>query len=108
MPTRTARNDFAPARFSPSNSIFPEVGLSEPAIRLRSVVLPAPFGPISPTSPPCSISKLTSFTAASPAKYRVTFFSLRMGANGTPRVKGAHKFFKQAQHASRFEQNNQD
>src|SRR5580700_8325412 len=104
MPARTARNDFAPARFSPSNSIFPEVGLSEPATRLRSVVLPAPFGPISPTSPPGSISKLTSLTAASPAKYRVRFFSLRMGANGTPGANKTNQSLIQAHDASWFEQ----
>ena len=60
------------ARDRPSNRISPELGASVPLIRLISVVLPAPFGPITPRiSPRCSI-KLTSSTATRPAKRRVT------------------------------------
>ena len=47
------------------------VPLSErwlPVMRLKTVVLPAPFGPMSPTMVPSSTSKETSFTALSPPK----------------------------------------
>ncbi len=42
----------------PLNKILPELGLSEAEIRLKSVVLPAPFGPMSPMISPCSTWKL--------------------------------------------------
>src|SRR5579885_2808205 len=42
---------------------------------LNSVVLPAPFGPISPTIWPCSTSSDTSSIATIPPKRRVTFLT---------------------------------
>ena len=56
----------------PSNRISPELGASVPLIRLTSVVLPAPFGPMTPRISPCCSVKQTSLTAISPAKRRVT------------------------------------
>ena len=52
------------------------VPLSErwfPVMRLKTVVFPAPFGPMSPTMAPSSTSKETSFTAISPPKDFVRF-----------------------------------
>ena len=40
----------AMARSSPNNSTRPLVGVISPRIRLTVVVLPAPFGPSSPTT----------------------------------------------------------
>ena len=37
---------------------------------LKNVVLPAPFGPIKPTTPPRGITRSTSFTATRPPKER--------------------------------------
>ena len=44
----------------------PRVSGSAPEIRSNMVLLPAPFGPISPRISPARISKLTSFTATRP------------------------------------------
>src|SRR5215470_9181379 len=46
---------------SPMNRIAP--GSGAPAIRLKSVVLPAPFGPMSPVIVPASIARSTPSTA---------------------------------------------
>ena len=37
----------------PSNTISPELAGNTPVIKLKSVVLPAPFGPITPNTSPC-------------------------------------------------------
>ena len=48
----------------PSKTISPDVGGSTPAIRLNSVLLPAPFGPIRPSNSPwLHLEGLTSSTA---------------------------------------------
>ena len=51
---------------SPSNMIEPCVGGSTPAIRLNSVDLPAPLGPISPTISPRPTEIETSLLAIRP------------------------------------------
>ena len=43
-----------PAISSPSKRIEPDVGRSVPAIRLKVVLLPEPFGPIRPRISPCA------------------------------------------------------
>src|ERR1019366_8344900 len=48
------------------NRTVPESGWMKPEIRLNSVVLPAPFGPITARISPGETSKLTSSTAARP------------------------------------------
>jgi hypothetical protein len=47
-----------PVRSSlPSTSSLPEVGMTTPEMALKKVVLPAPFGPMMPTSSPaCSVA----------------------------------------------------
>ena len=57
-----------PRDVSPSNSTRPRVGVSEPAMRLNSVVLPAPLGPIRPVIPPPGSVRLTPSTAREAAK----------------------------------------
>src|ERR687896_1905670 len=53
---------------SPRMTIWPPEGLKSPAIRLKSVVFPAPFGPrIARRSPPTT-SRSTSRTACTPPK----------------------------------------
>src|SRR5260370_14120457 len=60
----------------PSNRIAPAFGRYAPGIKLKSVVLPAPFGPISPTISPASTLKSTALTAARPPNERETLLSL--------------------------------
>ena len=57
-----------PVTSSAPRKMRPESGASTPAIRLNSVVLPAPFGPISPVIEPPAISRLAPSTAATPPK----------------------------------------
>jgi hypothetical protein len=51
--------------FSPSSMIRPESGANCPVMRLISVVLPAPFGPISAWRAPCGSEIETSRVTAS-------------------------------------------
>src|ERR1700752_5085356 len=92
----------------PWKVIVPEVGCSEPAMILRSVVFPAPFGPIKPKIPRSSTWKLTSFRAVSPAKFFVRRSSLRMGATATPCAHEASCFVEHAHHSARLKQDNQN
>src|SRR4051812_37969339 len=50
-----------------SMKISPEVGRWTPARHLPSVLLPAPFSPISAWQPPCLIDSDTSASACTPA-----------------------------------------
>ena len=52
----------------PSKNIEPESGGNTPAIMLKIVVLPAPFGPISALMLPSGISNEASDTAFRPRK----------------------------------------
>ncbi len=52
----------------PSNMTLPWSGCSMPSRQLKNVVLPAPFGPMSPTASPASTSTETSSSALMPAK----------------------------------------
>src|SRR3990172_8325307 len=56
----------------PSKVIVPSSMRLKPAMQLKKVVFPAPFGPITLTMPPCSISKSRLLTATSPPKRLVT------------------------------------
>src|SRR4051812_25778054 len=55
---------------SPSNSIVPEVAGMSPEMTLKSVVLPAPFGPRMARRSPCATSRSTSRTACRPPNRR--------------------------------------
>src|SRR5262249_4346907 len=55
-----------------SRRIAPELGLSKPHTALKSVVLPAPFGPIRPVTMPASAATSTSSSATCPPKRTVT------------------------------------
>ena len=52
----------------PSKMTVPADGLSWPHMQLNSVVLPAPFGPTSPTASPAATDSDTSRNAANPPK----------------------------------------
>src|SRR5579863_3804248 len=108
IPARTAWNERIPVMLRPWKVIVPEVGCSEPAMILRSVVFPAPFGPIRPKIPRSSTWKLTSFSAASPAKFFVRRSSLRMGTTATPCAHEAGCLVEYAHHSAGLKQDNQD
>src|SRR5438067_3237726 len=78
MPERTSANDRMPVTSWPRSSILPEEGLSAPVMSAKSVVLPAPLGPMKPEICPSATLKLTSFKAATPPKYFVSRFTSRM------------------------------
>src|SRR5712691_10290750 len=67
----------------PWKRILPASGRRAPAIRLNSVVLPEPFGPMTPSSSPSSSVKLTSFTDRTPPK---PFDSRSTSSRGMPRL----------------------
>src|SRR5262249_8241965 len=55
----------------------PSSGGRKPVMQLKSVVLPAPFGPMRPTMSPSSMTKDTSLLATRPPKRLVTEASSR-------------------------------
>ena len=59
----------------PAKMMRPASGVWNPEIRLNSVVLPAPLGPITAVTPPSTTSRSTASTATSPPNRRVTLCS---------------------------------
>ena len=55
-----------PAMSRPSSKMRPPSGGTTPVMQLNSVVLPAPFGPISPVMRPASTSRSTPRRARTP------------------------------------------
>ena len=51
---------------APSKRMLPAVGVSAPEMQLNAVVLPEPFGPMSPRISPGLTSKDTEFSAVNP------------------------------------------
>jgi hypothetical protein len=78
-PCASRESGGADSTATPSSQIRPEVGFSSPAIRLKSVVFPAPLGPISPTISPGPTSIVTSSTAATPPKRLISDFADKAG-----------------------------
>src|SRR5512133_2389584 len=64
----------------PNISTRPAVGGKSPEMTLKSVVLPAPFGPRIARRSPATISRLTSRTACRPPKRRPTPRKRRVGS----------------------------
>src|SRR5262249_4943921 len=81
MPRETIACGRRPTRLPPSRRMSPSSGRSSPVIRLKTVVFPAPFGPMSPTIPPAGITRSTSLTATRPPNRRV---SPRTSSTGAP------------------------
>src|SRR5690348_10163167 len=70
MPAAATRSGLHRVMSAPRNRTCPAVGARNPVTRLNRVVLPAPFGPISPTISPSRTSNDTPSTARSPPKVR--------------------------------------
>src|SRR5262249_4616905 len=62
----------------------PASGRSSPVMRLNSVDLPAPFGPMMPSASPAATSRLTPSTALSEPNDRVRFSSFRITPPPSP------------------------
>src|SRR5262245_27063384 len=73
IPRLTTRCGAVRSSELPSNSTSPPSGLYRRVMTLKTVVLPAPLGPISPTMPPSSTSNETSSSATMPPNRRLTF-----------------------------------
>src|SRR5829696_1788949 len=63
----------------PSSKTRPRLGIRTPEMTSKRVVLPAPFGPISPTTSPAHMESDTSWSAAMPPKLTPTSSSSRTG-----------------------------
>ena len=74
---------------APSNAMVPSSGANTPAIRLNSVVLPAPFGPITAKIAPSGTANVTSATARSPLKFFETLATSSNAAMSRLRLVGA-------------------
>ena len=72
MPSRARSWTRSPVMSAPSNSTTPPSVRRMPRMQLKNVVLPAPFGPISPTRSPSSTSMSTSSRATMPANFLLT------------------------------------
>src|ERR1700722_20373590 len=76
------------ARSSPSSSTRPSSGISRPASRRNSVVLPQPEGPSSAKNSPCKISSVSPATALTPEK-RLPTASNRTSGGGAGSLRDA-------------------
>ena len=72
MPRRQSALGRRPVTTSPRNLTSPLSGTRKPFSTLKSVVLPAPFGPMTPRISRSRTSKLTSETATRPMNDLVT------------------------------------
>ena len=82
MPLRVIWCGLRPSSVAPSSVMSPVVGGSRPVIRLNTVVLPAPFGPIRPEIVPGRTAKETSCSTFRPPKWRDTLVSVEELAHG--------------------------
>ena len=87
-PRRAATWGGRPVMSRPSSAIRPRSGLTAPAMQLKSVVLPDPFGPMIPTSSPAPTVRSMSASAVTPAKRLVSPATSRTGG-GHVALRGA-------------------
>src|SRR5215813_7585883 len=79
MPRWGRRGAAIPARLAPSKLMLPAASGTIPEIVLNSVVLPAPFAPITATSSPAFTSIETSDNAVRPPYLALTCSSFSIG-----------------------------
>src|SRR5580704_16861818 len=80
MPRRASRCGGSPVTSRPAYRTFPALGFRKPEIMEKSVVLPAPFGPISAVMRPASADSEAALTASRPPKRRETPSTERSGS----------------------------
>src|SRR5262245_7703431 len=88
----------------PAKTIRPPSGARRPEIWLISVVLPAPFGPITACSSPGMTSKLTSLVTMRPPKFLRKFSRRRTGSGMAP---APHELGREADQAAAREQDDE-
>src|SRR5580658_7603450 len=86
MPSRHRSQRFSLEMSRPSKTIRPALGGKTPAIILKSVVLPAPFGPKMPTISPASTSKSSLSITERPPKARESEASCNIATLSLPRA----------------------
>src|SRR5206468_893217 len=97
-----------PVMSLPQKWTLPAEGRTAPVIRLNSVVLPAPFGPMKPQICRSGMSKLTSFNAATPPKNFVSVWTSRIFTfTPKPTLQQPHGPAHQSHQTIGFEQNDQ-
>src|SRR6056300_1785712 len=96
IPRLATRWAATPSRSRPLNERVPVSGLSKFVSRLKKVVFPAPFGPMSAVITPRCTSRWSTSTAVSPPKVRRTPVAVRIasgfgapGSQATPASAGA-------------------
>src|SRR5437660_12655347 len=105
MPFLTSVAESIPVMSLPWRWTLPPEGRKAPVITLKSVVFPAPLGPMKPQICFSGISKLTSLSAATPPKYLVRALTFRI-ATWSP--KKPKQFLQQAGQTIGFQQDDQD
>src|ERR1700675_3744333 len=88
----------SPVTSRPRISIRPALGASSPESRLMSVVLPAPFGPITACRRPTWHSSDTPFTAARPPNRRRSPAVRKATSATTLPIKNLRKAARHEQH----------
>ena len=90
MPACATRYAGSPPISRPRKRTEPALGRSAPAIRLKVVLFPEPFGPMRPRISPSATSKETFLTARKPSKLLVSpLTSSTYGAKAWPFGKGS-------------------
>src|SRR5579884_2837220 len=82
-PQRARRKGGTPSRLRPASRTSPRSGRSSPLIRLTSVVLPAPLGPIRPRISSGIRWRVTSWLATRPPKRLLTPSTASRASDGT-------------------------
>src|ERR1051326_593756 len=96
---------------SPRSRMRPDAMVALPATALKSVLLPAPFGPMRAQTSPSATSKVTRSTAVNPPKRTVTSVSSRSAGMSLPEIAVVeHRVHarEQAREAARQEQDDRD
>src|SRR5579864_9441198 len=105
MPARACASGEARVMSSPPNRMRPVVGSVAPAMQLKKVDLPAPFGPISPMISPSATDRSAPATARKlPNSLETLVASSSMGAPPLLR----HDAMPQIEQAARFETRDDD
>src|SRR5215472_16645392 len=105
MPILPSLAGCLPVTSTPRKRTLPADGRNVPLITLKSVVFPAPLGPMKPQMCFSGTSKLTSFKAATPPKYFVSPWTSRIF---TPSPKQFCQLMQQSDQTVRLEQDDHD
>src|SRR5215472_2232522 len=95
-----------PVTSRPRNLTRPADGRNVPVITLKSVVFPAPLGPMKPQMCFSGMSKLTSFNAATPPKYLLRVVTSRIFTT-SPGLQDSFQPAQQSHQAVGFKKNDQ-